>query len=134
MLAKARDDEAAHPSVALLAAASLLAMRFVAAGKFEPGDGFWRLAPLEPADTERLHRLAASRAYDGLAVDAAETVVRRVVDAVVDTMPRSAPTGPVRRQLDAQRPPAPRGPPTTSRRRLQTSSPATAPPPTCPSW
>ena len=39
VLAKARDDAAAHPSVALLAAASLLAMRFVAAGKFEPGDG-----------------------------------------------------------------------------------------------
>ncbi len=104
VLAKARDDAAAHPSVALLAAASLLAMRFVAAGKFEPGDGSWRLAPLEPADAQRLQQLAESRAYDGLGADAAEAVVRRVVDAVVDCMPRSAPTGPVRRQLDAQRP------------------------------
>jgi superfamily II DNA or RNA helicase len=94
VLAKARTDEAAHPSVALLAAASLLAMRFVAAGKFEPGDGVWRLAPLDAADTERLRRLAESRAYDGLAADAAETVVRRLVDAVVDTMPRAAPTAP----------------------------------------
>ena len=67
-------------------------MRFVAAGKFEPGDGVWRLAPLDADDAERLRRLAESRAYDGLPPTAAETVVRRVVDAVVDTMPRAAPT------------------------------------------
>jgi superfamily II DNA or RNA helicase len=103
VLAKARDDTAAHPSVTLLAAASLLAMRFVAAGRFEPGDGAWRLAPLDPDETERLRRLAESRAYAELDVDAAEVVVRHVVDAVVDTMPRSTPTGPVRRQFDAHR-------------------------------
>src|SRR3954451_24011403 len=62
VLAKARADEAAHPSVTLLAAASLLSRRFVAAGKFEPGDGAWRLAPLDPDDNERLRRLAESRA------------------------------------------------------------------------
>src|SRR5438128_5043580 len=39
VLAKARNADDAHPSVVLLAAASLLGMRFVAAGKFEPGDG-----------------------------------------------------------------------------------------------
>jgi superfamily II DNA or RNA helicase len=104
VLAKARDDAEAHPSVALLAAASLLAMRFVAAGKFEPGEGAWRLAPLGPDDAERLDRLAVSRAYDGLDADAAALVVRRVVDAVVDTMPRSAPTDPVRRRPADHRP------------------------------
>jgi superfamily II DNA or RNA helicase len=91
VLAKARTAEEAHPSVALLAAASLLAMRFVAAGQFEPAEGCWRLAPLGRDDLDRLRRLAESRAYDGLSVDAAETVVRRVVDAVVDTMPRTPP-------------------------------------------
>ncbi|HEX3223849.1 MAG TPA: DEAD/DEAH box helicase [Nocardioides sp.] len=91
VLAKARTADDAHPSVALLAAASLLAMRFVAAGRFEPAEGSWRLAPLGPDETERLRRLAESRAYDGLTADAAETVVRRVVDAVVDTMPRTPP-------------------------------------------
>jgi len=92
VLAKARAAEGAHPSVALLAAASLLAMRFVAAGKFEPREGAWRLSALDHDDADRVRRLAESRAYDGLPADAAEIVVRRVVDAVVDTMPRSAPT------------------------------------------
>jgi superfamily II DNA or RNA helicase len=92
VLAKARTAEEAHPSVALLAAASLLGLRFVAAGKFQPGDGAWRLAALDRDDADRLRRLAESRAYDGLTADAAETVVRRVVDAVVDTMPRSSPS------------------------------------------
>ena len=80
--------------MSLLAAASLLAMRFVAAGKFEPGDGVWRLAPLDADDAERLRRLAESRAYAGLPAADAEHVVRRLVDAVVDTMPRAAPTTP----------------------------------------
>jgi len=92
VLAKARTVDDTHPSVALLAAASLLGMRFVAAGKFEPGDGAWRLTALGTDDTDRIQRLAASRAYDDLDAAAAESVVRRVLDAVVDTMPRSAPT------------------------------------------
>jgi superfamily II DNA or RNA helicase len=91
VLAKARTADDAHPSVSLLAAASLLGMRLVAAGKFEPGDGVWRPRVLDPDDDDRLRRLAESRAYAGLSADAAETVVRRVVEAVVDTMPRSAP-------------------------------------------
>ena len=56
VLAKARTQDDAHPSVALLAAASLLAMRFVAAGHFEPVAGSWRLAPLGPDDSDRLRR------------------------------------------------------------------------------
>ena len=91
VLAKARTAADAHPSVALLAAASLLAMRLVAAGKFEPVDGSWRLTALDAGDADRLTRLAHSRAYDGLSPAEAEIVVRRVVDAVVDTMPRSSP-------------------------------------------
>jgi superfamily II DNA or RNA helicase len=91
VLAKARTADAAHPSVALLAAASLLGLRFVADGKFEPGDGAWRLATLDHGDSDRVRRLAESRAYAGLTADAAETVVRRVVEAVVDAMPRTSP-------------------------------------------
>jgi superfamily II DNA or RNA helicase len=118
VLAKARTDEAAHPSVTLLAAASLLAMRFVAAGKFEPGDGVWRLAPLDPDDTERLRRLAESRAYAGLPAADAEHVVRRLVDAVVDAMPRSAPAAPTPRPQPAP-PRAPRPEGDAFSRRLQ---------------
>ncbi len=112
VLAKARTDEAAHPSVTLLAAASLLAMRFVAAGKFEPGDGVWRLAPLDADDAERLRRLAESRAYAGLPAADAEHVVRRLVDAVVDAMPRTAPAAPPttpRPQLSVPRQTRPEG-------------------------
>jgi len=94
VLAKARTADDAHPSVSLLAAASLLAMRIVAAGRFEPVDGTWRPAPLDSADADRLRRLAESRAYAGLSADAAEAVVRRVLEAVVDTMPRAAPSSP----------------------------------------
>ncbi len=93
VLAKARTAEDAHPSVSLLAAASLLGMRLVAAGRFEPGDGVWQPVPFDAEDDDRLRRLAESRAYAGVPADAAETVVRRVVAAVVDAMPRAAPAG-----------------------------------------
>ena len=119
VLAKARTDEAAHPSVTLLAAASLLAMRFVAAGKFEPGDGVWRLAPLDADDTERLRRLAESRAYAGLPAADAEHVVRRLVDAVVDTMPRACPGRVHARDRSAPPPRAPRPEGDAFSRRLQ---------------
>jgi superfamily II DNA or RNA helicase len=90
VLAKARTCEEAHPSVALLAAASLLGMRLVAAGRFEPGERAWRPS-VGPDDDDRLRRLAESRAYDGLPAGEAEAVARRLVEAVVDTMPRSSP-------------------------------------------
>ncbi len=89
--ARARDD--VHPSVGLLSGAVLLGMRLVAAGKFEPADGqeSWRVAPLDAADDERVVLLAGSRAYDGLDAASAERLVRLVLDAVADVMPRSAP-------------------------------------------
>ena len=73
VLTKARTVEDAHPSVALLAAGSLLGMRLVAAGRFEPGDGVWQPAALDRDETDRLRRLAESRAYDGVPADAAES-------------------------------------------------------------
>jgi len=101
VLAKARTADDAHPSVALLASASLLGMRLVAAGKLEPSEGRWRPAALDAGDHERLRRLAESRSYDGLDADAAESLVRRVVEAVVDTMPRSAPSPSAAHRLTA---------------------------------
>ncbi|HEX4686553.1 MAG TPA: DEAD/DEAH box helicase [Nocardioides sp.] len=109
VLAKARTVEDAHPSVALLAAGSLLGMRLVAAGRFEPGDGVWQPAALDRDEADRLRRLAESRAYDGVPADAAESVVRRVVEAVVDAMPRSAPSPGSRRPERLARPAAPPG-------------------------
>ena len=100
-------------------------MRFVAAGKFEPGDGVWRLAPLDADDTERLRRLAESRAYAGLPAADAEHVVRRLVDAVVDTMPRAAPTAPAA-SVPAR---VPTRTPVRGRRLQQASPGARRPPP-----
>src|SRR5262249_9975788 len=91
VLAKARSADDAHPSVSLLAAASLLGMRFVAAGKFEPGGGVWRPAGLDRDDADRLRRLARARAYDGLPGGGAEGVVLGVVEGGVAAMPRSSP-------------------------------------------
>ena len=96
--AHARDD--LHPSVALLSGAALLAMRLVAAGRFEPDASAvprWRVTTLDAADEDRIAMLARARAHDDLDVVSAESVIRRMVDAVVDTMPRSAPLAPARR-------------------------------------
>ena len=93
VLTKARGRDDVHPSVGLLSGAVMLGMRLVAAGKFEPaaGGGSWRVAPLDADDDERVTLLAASRAHEGLDAVAAEELVRRVLDAVADAMPRSAP-------------------------------------------
>ncbi len=80
--APARDE--AHDSVRLIAGAALLGMRLVAAGSFEPGEGRWRPAPTS-ADDDQARRLAGDDS------DAAR-LVHDVVAAVVDALPRSAPS------------------------------------------
>jgi SNF2 family DNA or RNA helicase len=89
--AHARDD--LHPSVALLSGAALLGMRLVAAGKFgpDPSGLSWQVAALERADDDRITQLAAARAHSGLDAATAEGIVRAVLDAVADAMPRAAP-------------------------------------------
>ncbi|GGO73547.1 DEAD/DEAH box helicase [Nocardioides deserti] len=89
----ARDD--LHPSVGLLSGAALLGLRLVAAGRLEPATGAgppsWRIAPLDASDTDRVEMLARSRAYDGVDAEAAQALVRQVLDAVADAVPRTAP-------------------------------------------
>lgn len=89
--AHARDD--LHPSVALLSGAALLGMRLVAAGKFgpDPSGLSWQVAALERADEDRITQLAVARAHAGLDAATAEGIVRAVLDAVADAMPRAAP-------------------------------------------
>ena len=90
--AHARDD--LHPSVGLLSGAALLGLRLVAAGQIEPAgtDPSWRMGPLADDDEDRILRLAAARSYDGVDAGSAEDVVRAMLDAVADAMPRAAPT------------------------------------------
>ena len=106
VLTKARGRDDVHPSVGLLSGAVLLGMRLVADGKFEPGDGAWRIAPLDARDTERVALLADARVHDDLDAEAAVAVVRGVLDAIADTMPRSAPVAPSRRTPAAPSTPA----------------------------
>ncbi|MGZ4457033.1 MAG: DEAD/DEAH box helicase [Nocardioides sp.] len=89
--AHARDD--LHPSVGLLSGAVLLAMRLVAAGTFEPAPDArsWRVGDLGAADRDRLEMLARATAHGDLDPAGAEGLIRNVLDAVVDAMPRSAP-------------------------------------------
>ncbi len=87
--AHARDD--LHPTVGLLSGAALLALRLVAAGRLRPheAEASWRIGPLDADDTDRVSRLASARGPEDPA--AAETLVRLVLDAVADAMPRSTP-------------------------------------------
>ncbi len=83
--ARARDD--LHPSVSVLSGAALLALRLVAAGKFAPAGSppAWRVAGLDDEDEHRIAMLAGAGADQ-------EQVVRDLLDAVTDAMPRSQPS------------------------------------------
>ena len=106
VLTRAQAGTDTHASVRLLAGAALLGMRLVAAGKFQPDPeaGRWRPAGLGPDDEERISRLGVALAYGDLDAAGAEGVARRMIDAVVDAMPRSAPHArPAERQRSVER-------------------------------
>ena len=122
VLTKAHSREDLHPSVALLSGAALLGMRLVAAGSFEPApfeDGSppsWRVSELGAADEDRVRMLARSRAADGWDVEEAEAVVRAVLDAVADAVPRGAPVAGSRSAAVRPAAPRPAAAPTAVRR------------------
>ena len=80
----------AHASVTLLSAATILAMKLVAAGRLQraPAGHAWQVGPLQPEDHERVRSLAEARAYAGTEADEAEEIIRGLLDAVADTMTR----------------------------------------------
>ena len=90
MLTRALREEDAHASVALLSAATMLGMKLLAAGRVQRSstDHAWQIGPLDAEDLDRVRELARARAYADLDAEAAEQVVRRVLDAVADTMTR----------------------------------------------
>ncbi|MEV5000219.1 DEAD/DEAH box helicase [Nocardioides sp. LML1-1-1.1] len=94
VLSRAHTADGTHPSVALLSGAALLGLRLVAAGKVAPvpdGPAGWRVDGLDERDHDAVRRLATARAHDDLDPDAAVRLVRQVLDAVADAMPRAAP-------------------------------------------
>jgi superfamily II DNA or RNA helicase len=110
VLGKVRDRADIHPSVALLAGAALMGLQLVASGRFAPDpDGrHWQVAGLDAADERRITDLARARAHDGFDEATAEGMVRGLLDAVVDTMPRTTPGRSRRSPLAPVGRPAPR--------------------------
>ncbi|MBM0126608.1 DEAD/DEAH box helicase [Pimelobacter simplex] len=86
VLSRSRSTDDAHPSVRLLSGAALLGLRLVAVGKVAPDETgrAWRVDGLDRRDHDAVDRLA--RAFD-----AADELVRGMLDAVADTLPRAAP-------------------------------------------
>ncbi|MFS3127585.1 DEAD/DEAH box helicase [Nocardioides sp. Bht2] len=98
VLTRARTDDAAHPSVSLLAGAALIAMQVVAAGRIGPGPQGWWIPALDERDLDRLHMLglkaAAAEPVDGSHPEqmSAEDRAAAVLGAVVDALPPSPPS------------------------------------------
>ncbi|MFJ7150505.1 SNF2-related protein [Streptomyces sp. NPDC100445] len=105
LLVHARRDPAAHPATVCWGAAALHALRLVARGRLLPGltpggHDAWRAGPLEPDDIAHLRAIAAALPPEGHAVPLPgpgalrlpepEALVRAFLDAVADTLPRTA--------------------------------------------
>ncbi len=90
VLTRAMRADDAHSSVTLLSSATMLAMKFVAAGRLRrsPGGDAWHVGPLAVEDDERVRTLAVSRAHGDVDASDAESIIRSVLDAVADTMTR----------------------------------------------
>ncbi|MDR7252977.1 superfamily II DNA or RNA helicase [Nocardioides sp. BE266] len=112
VLAKVRDQDDLHPSVALLAGASLLGLQLVAAGRFapDPEGRHWQVAGLDAHDERRIVELARARAHEGYDEATAEGTIRALLDAVADTVPRTTPGRARRVTAPAGRPAPPTSP------------------------
>ncbi len=90
VLTRALRADDAHASVTLLSAATMLAMKLVAAGRLHRSDdgSAWRVGPLPFDDDDRVRSLATARAHDDVDADEAEEIIRCLLDAVADTMTR----------------------------------------------
>ncbi|MFJ4417795.1 DEAD/DEAH box helicase [Streptomyces sp. NPDC088925] len=100
----AASEPGAHPAAACWAGAVRLALRLVARGRLRPalapGDlDTWRAGPLDAAETAQARALAAALPAEGCAVPLPGTgplrlpepaaLVRALLDAVADTLPRT---------------------------------------------
>ena len=115
LLARAALRDSADPAAAFWGRASLFALQLIARGRLLPGvspHGFdaWRVGPLDPEDAAYLHSLAESMPPSARAVPLGATptatgsspgsgplllpepepLVRGFLDAIADTMPRTA--------------------------------------------
>ncbi|MFI8942181.1 SNF2-related protein [Streptomyces syringium] len=131
LLARARHDPHAHPATACWGAAVLHAMGLVARGRFRPGltpagHDAWRAGPLDADDLTHLRAIAAAMPPEAHAVPlpgsgplrllAPEGLVRELLDAVTDRLPRTPAAAHAAGDLYAApgRPPRPPGSPALS--------------------
>ncbi|MEC3976790.1 DEAD/DEAH box helicase [Amycolatopsis sp. H20-H5] len=105
LLVRLRDEPGCHPAAAFWSAATVAALRLVAAGRLLPvvteaGHDAWRAGPIEPADVVWLRGLAEAMPAEAHAVavpgdsdeprfPARYPLLRAFVDAVADTLPRT---------------------------------------------
>ena len=87
--ARARDD--LRPETSLLAGAALLALQVVASGRLAPGAGDSWEPVLGPDDERRIRALATADGRAEEAASEAEEIVRGLLAAVADAMPRRPP-------------------------------------------
>ncbi|MGH3311435.1 MAG: ATP-dependent helicase, partial [Streptomyces sp.] len=104
-LIRARHDPAAHPAAACWGAAALHAVHLVARGRLLPGLSgpedidAWRAGPLDAQDVAQVRAIAAAMPAEAHAVPVPggkplrlpdpENLVRALLDAVADTLPRT---------------------------------------------
>ena len=120
LLARATSRTDLSPSARLLADATVLGLRLVAAGRVRPASGpggpHWAVADLEADEEAAVATIVGVATGAGLDEADATTTVRGLLDAVADVLPRAAPTptaaadGPafataLGRRLDASRRP-----------------------------
>lgn len=104
ILVRARRDPTAHPAAACWGAAVLHALQLAARGRLLPGltdegNDAWRAGPLDARDIAHVRAVAAAMPPEGHAVPLPERsplelpdpeeAVRSLLDAVVDTLPRT---------------------------------------------
>ncbi|MFB6439306.1 DEAD/DEAH box helicase [Streptomyces sp. NPDC056411] len=104
LLVRARHDPVADPAAACWGAATLHALHLAARGRLLPGltpddTDAWRAGPLDPEDIAHLRAIAAAMPAEAypvplpghrpLQLHDPVTLVRRYVDAVADTLPRT---------------------------------------------
>ncbi|WP_274562677.1 DEAD/DEAH box helicase [Streptomyces spiramyceticus] len=105
LLARARHDPAAHPATRCWGAAALHALHLAARGRLLPGltaddHDAWRAGPLDADDIAQVRAIAAAMPAEAHAVPLEgrtplqlpdpEALVKAFLDAVVDTLPRTA--------------------------------------------
>ncbi|WP_424640582.1 DEAD/DEAH box helicase [Embleya sp. AB8] len=103
LLSRARRAADAHPAAAFWGAATVLALQLVARGRMVPGlspqdHDAWRAGPLDAADVDRVRALADAMPGEARAIPTAgggllpeaAPLVQAFLDAVADTMPRTA--------------------------------------------